>query len=254
MEFSDHDEMAIRLKRRKRRQSSDVFWNLLSVCLALATVAMIAVMLMIFSNPSVSFNPFPPPTMPVLAVYPTATPTLVMMPATWTPKALITKPPVPTNTPTPVVITATPEPTQIAATDTPTIQVTTDQSYTFSLQGNPTGVRSTLFKPETGCTWQGVAGLVVDMQGRPVIGRAIVLNGMYGGKTINSQQTISGTHTEYGDSGYEFQLGTTPIASSGLLSIQMVDQAGLPLSAPVIFDTYGTCDQNLVLINFKQIK
>lgn len=248
MNFIDHDELTRRMKRRKRRQRSDVFWNFMTICTILATIAMAAVFLMIFSNPSISINPFPPPTMPVLVIYPTATPTLSSLPATWTPTVGLA-----TETPEPVIATATSELSLTTAAPTITKQPAGEDAYTFALQGAPTGLKSEVFKPATGCTWQGVAGLVVDMQSKPLVNIMIILKGSYDGKTI-STQTISGTHTEYGESGYEFQLGTAPITSNGLLSIQLVDQAGLPLSEEVIFDTYGTCDKNLVLINFKQVK
>jgi hypothetical protein len=248
MNFTDHDELTRRLRRRKRRQRSDVFWNFLTICTILATIVMAGVLLMIFSNPYISINPFPPPTLPVLVIYPTATPTLVSMPATWTPTVSLA-----TETPEPAISTSTVEPNLTTAAPTITMQATGEQAYSFALQGSPMGIKSEVFKPDTGCTWQGVAGVIVDMQGQHLTNIGVALKGTYNGKTI-STQSISGTHTEYGDSGYEFQLGTGTIESNGLLSIQLIDQAGLPLSEEVIFDTYGTCDKNLVLINFKQVK
>ncbi len=248
MDYSEHYELARKQKRRKRRRSADGFWNFLTICTILATLALVAGLLIIFANPAASINPFPPPTMPALVVYPTATQTPVTMPATWTPTTPSTE------TPQTVPVTDTPEPSAtVAVVSTNPDTSSDDQNYTFALQGAPTALKSEVFKKGTGCTWQGVAGLVVDMQSKPLINIGIVLKGLYNGKTI-STQTISGTHTEYGESGYEFQLGTEPLASTGLLSIQLVDQAGLPLSAPVYFDTLETCDKNLVLINFKQIR
>lgn len=249
MEFSDHEELANRLRRRKRRQRSDIFWNFLTICVILATFALAAILMMVYSNPYIALNPFPPPTMPVLVMLPTATPTLVAMPPTWTPS------PKPSETPQSATVTLTPEPsaTIVTITLTSTAVVTGNPTYTFALQGVPTGLRSEVYKPDTGCTWQGVAGLVVDMQGQHLVNISIVLKGTYNGKTV-SFQTISGTHTEYGESGYEFPLGRTPIESIGLLSIQLMDEARQPMSEQVIFDTYGTCDKNLVLINFKKIR
>lgn len=246
MNFTDHDELERRMKRRKRRQSSDVFWNLLTALTLLATVGLVGVLLMIYSNPFISINPFPPPTMPVLVILPTSTATPVFMPATWTPS------PTSTFTPQPATPTFTIMPSETPDGPTPTTQIGS-QVYTFALQAAPSAVRSDTFKPETGCSWQGVAGQVLDMQGRHLVNIGIMLKGTYNGKTL-STQTISGTHTEYGDSGYEFQLGDTPIDSTGLLSIQLVDQSGMPLSEQVLFNTYATCDKNLVLINFKQVK
>jgi hypothetical protein len=249
MNFTDHDELDRRMKRRKRRQRSDVFWNLLTVCTLLASIALIGVLLMIYSNPFISINPFPPPTMPVLVNIATSTATPVVLPPTWTPTLGASETPVPaTATNTPEVL-----PSETLAV-TPMFPTASGNSlYTFALQAAPSAVSSDTFKPSTGCAWQGVAGQVTDMQGRHLVNIGIKLEGTYNGKTI-STQSISGTHTEYGDSGYEFPLGNTPIASSGLLYIQLMDQSGLPLSERVIFDTYGTCDKNLVLVNFRQVK
>jgi hypothetical protein len=35
--------------------------------------------------------------------------------------------------------------------------------------------------------------------------------------------------------------------------VQLFDQAMIPLSARVYFDTTDSCDQNLILINFRQV-
>lgn len=247
MNFTDRDEMTARRKRKLRRQRVDVFWNFLTVCVVLATLAMIAVFLILFSNPNLPINPFPPPTMPVLVQVPTSTATLVFMPPTWTPTAQ------PTETQAPSTVTATPDLTATASAAAMITPTPGSAVFPFVLQGEPAAVRSVLFKPNSGCEWQGIAGEVEDMQGRPVLQIAIELKGIYDGKTID-MKTISGTHTEYGESGYEFQLGTLPVDSNASLSIQVVDQSFLPLSEQVIFNTYATCDKNLVLINFKQVR
>lgn len=249
MNFTDRDELAGRLKRRKRRQRRDIFWNFLTICTVIATIALAGVLMLVFSNPYIALNPFPPPTLPALVSLPTSTLTPVALPATWTPTVMATKTPLPEN----ATATSTIEPSPTVEDATPSAEVTVNPLYSFALQGSPASLKSSVFKPSTGCDWQGVAGLVIDMQSKPLVNIGVVLKGTYDGKTI-STQTISGTHTEYGVSGYEFQLGTTPLASTGLLSIQLVDQAGLPMSEQVIFDTYGTCDKNLILINFKQAR
>lgn len=247
MNFTDRDELAARRKRKLRRQRADVFLNFLTVCTVLATLALIAVFMILFSNPNLPINPFPPPTMPVLVNVPTSTATLVFMPPTWTPTAKAT------DTLMPPTVTTTPDLTATAAAVAMITPTAGNMVFPFVLQGEPAAVRSVLFKPNSGCSWQGVAGEVEDMQGRPVLQIAIELKGIYNGKTID-MKTISGTHTEYGDSGYEFQLGTAPLDSSSSLSIQVVDQSFLPLSEKVIFNTYATCDKNLVMINFKQVR
>lgn len=99
----------------------------------------------------------------------------------------------------------------------------------------------------------GVAGRVVDLQNRPATGITIQLVGTLNRKYIE-QTSLTGTALAYGPSGYEFSLSDQPISSAGLLSIRLLDQAGLLLSEKVIFDTYVECDKNLVLINFKQVR
>jgi len=99
-----------------------------------------------------------------------------------------------------------------------------------------------------------VAGRVVDLQGRPVIGMRVHLTGIYDGKTIELTTLTGGASAWYGDSGFEFVLGDTILASTQSLAIQLNDQSFLPISELVIFDTYATCDKNLILINFKQVR
>ena len=56
------------------------------------------------------------------------------------------------------------------------------------------------------------------------------------------------------DPRYEFVLGDTPIPSTQLLWVQLFDQAMLPLSEQINFDTFEECDKNLILINFNQVR
>ncbi|MBI3165342.1 MAG: hypothetical protein HYZ24_11725, partial [Chloroflexi bacterium] len=77
------------------------------------------------------------------------------------------------------------------------------------------------------------------------------LSGFYNAKSKN-ELTVSGIAPAYGKSGFEFVLGETPIDSNGLLSIQILDQAGLPLSDSIQINTYSDCSKNLVLVKFKK--
>jgi hypothetical protein len=58
----------------------------------------------------------------------------------------------------------------------------------------------------------------------------------------------------YGPGGYEFELGEGPVASTQTLWVQLLDQAMLPLSDKIYFDTFSECDKNLILINFNQVR
>jgi hypothetical protein len=249
MNFVDHEEIEQRHKRKKNQRNRDVIWNILTGSVLIVIVILIGSMVLIFSNPVIALNPFPPPTMPVLVILPSATPTNVFMPATWTPAAKPTETPRPVLTPT-IGVATPPAETQPVPTFIPT---SGNALYPFTLEGQPIALANIVFRPENTCNWQGVAGRVVDLQGRPVVGTLVRLKGTYNGKTIELT-TLTGGSLWYGESGYEFKLGDKAISSSSSLAIQLNDQSFLPISDRVIFDTYATCDQNLIMINFKQIR
>jgi len=64
--------------------------------------------------------------------------------------------------------------------------------------------------------------------------------------------TLSGMTTSYGEGGYEITLHNTPIASEDAVWIQLLDQANLPLTEKIYFQTFDSCDSNLIHINFEQ--
>jgi hypothetical protein len=236
------------------RNVSSMVWNTLTVLVLLAVLCVGVGFLMIFLNPNSAFNPFPPPTLPPTLTFPTVTPTpRGVLPATWTP--LPTDEPTATGTPRP---TSTPIPTETPfSLFTPT--ETSEASPTVVLgmpydvaPGSPVAISSAAFHPEAGCNWIGVAGQVLDMTGAPVsTGVVIQLSGVFNGQFIE-KTSLTGIAPQYGQAGYEFYLGDTPTASNKTLWVQLLDQAGAPLSDKIYFETYGECGRNLTFINFKQ--
>jgi hypothetical protein len=221
--------------------------NILTVVVLLTAFCIGGMFLMIFINPQSALNPFPPPTMPVLA--PTTTPTSTLkaqLPPTWT----HTPPPPPTETPVPPpTYTLTPEGTQ----PTPTNTRDPAQGMPFGIQeGNPQYIPN-IYHPDAGCNWLGIGGQVVGLDGSPVLYLSIELGGSLNGETVE-MITISGTAPQYGQAGYEFKLADQPADSTQSLYVQLLDQADLPLSDKYYFDTFNDCEKNLVLINFKQIR
>jgi hypothetical protein len=79
----------------------------------------------------------------------------------------------------------------------------------------------------------------------------IRLTGKYDGKS-KTELTVSSIAPAYGKSGYEFFLGTTPVASKGGLYLQLLDQGGVPLSDNIYIDTFTDCTKNLALVRFKK--
>ena len=243
---------------KKPRDTKRILWNVLTLLVLLLTLCACCYFVAIFANPNLPLNPFPPEEPVTILVLPTATWTPLSLGATWTPS--VTPPPVeqptlrPTFTP---IFTNTPIKLY---TDTPTETGTPEDTATPSPE--PTGVpfsvtvkyvESALWHPESSCDFFGVAGSVFDLQGNPFKGMVIKLEGSAGGK-FYSQLTVSGTAPAYGQSGFEFALGSKPADSSGTLTVQLLDQAGLPLSGVTAFDTYADCTKNLPIVRFEQIR
>jgi hypothetical protein len=92
---------------------------------------------------------------------------------------------------------------------------------------------------------------VDDQNSSPIIGIVVRLAGNLDGKLVELT-TVSGISPEYGKSGFEFVLGNTPVDSRDTIYVQLLDQAGLPLSDRIYIDTSSDCKKNLVLVRFKK--
>ena len=230
------------------------FWNFMTILMFLGVFVVIGLTGMVYQDPSNGLNPYPPPTLPALIALPTATPTAISLPPTWTP--IVTETPVPSPTvliPTRVPDLATPIQTDSDMLFTATPTEKASSVYSFSTQSAPAAIDATVLFPERVCNWTGVGGQVVDMQGRPLTGVGVQLGGSIGGKTI-SLTSLTGTALQYGTAGYEFTIYDLPIATQGSFWIRLVDQANLPLSGRIYFDTFEACEKNLTIINFKQVR
>ena len=69
-----------------------------------------------------------------------------------------------------------------------------------------------------------------------------------------TQLSLTGTALQYGQAGYEFTLADHPIKSKQSVWVMLFDQAMIPLSGKIYFDTSEDCPQNLILVNFRQIR
>ena len=229
-------------------------WDILSIVVLLITACIGLYFLAIFVNPESSLNLLPPSSRP--GALPTATITPRQLDATWTPTATVYVSPTATLLPS-----ITPPPTNtlanlVPATDTPEPSKTPTATKTPKAPFSAASVNSieSVIIPhllDVGCNWQGVGGTVDDQNSSPIIGIVVRLGGTYNDKSIELT-TVSGISPEYGKSGFEFVLGETPINSRDKLYVQLLDQAGLPLSEKIYFDTSSDCKKNLVLIRFKK--
>jgi hypothetical protein len=254
------------------RDSAGVIWNILTVIVLLMTLCVCVGVGVLLVNPQNELNPFPPPTLPAEAEYPTATPTpKSVLPPTWTPAPTIipTQTPAPTNT---LIPTNTTPPTEVVAsptlenpTDTPgegqptaTLEAGTDTAtptvdMPFVLHpGDPVAIPNIAY-PELGCNWMGVGGRAFDLSSAAIEeGLFVQLGGTFSNEPVEMLGMI-GMVDYYGPGSYEFVLGEELVASTQTLWVQLFDQAMLPLSEQIKFDTFADCDRNLILINFNQV-
>jgi hypothetical protein len=231
-------------------------WNLLTFFLLFGIIGQLVIFMAIYTRPDVSFNPFPPAPLPAAVVIPTATPTPIYFPPTWTttPQPSAT----PTITPTPGERTPTSLPVYMTLEgiiQTPTIGPTAlPGEYAFSVQpGSPAAVSSSIMRPELNCSWMGLGGQAVDLQGAPITGLRVQLYGFLKGQA-REVTSLTGTVKRYGEAGYEFTLADKPVQSYNTMWVQLLDQAGMALSDKVYFETFDSCDKNLIIINFKQVR
>lgn len=249
-----------RSRRRSRRGSSAaLIFNALTALMVVAITCVAGVFLSIFTDPYSSLNPFPPlPELiiPTVPPFPSPTPTFgQQLPPTWTPSPsethLPTLPPrptstfLPTETPFSLVTPPTPSPSP------------TGSGFSFGVQQNNPIYITNIAHQELGCNWMGVAGQAFDRSGSPVVGLAVELGGELAGVPIGAGPegtalTLTGTATQYGPGGYEFTLADGPIPSADTLYVRLLDQAGLPISEEVYFQTFNDCERNLILLNFVQ--
>jgi hypothetical protein len=229
-------------------------WNVLTILALVGVVCVVSGFIMIFNDPNIFLNPFRPKPLPSPMEYPTATVTpRSILPPTWTPSPTLE----PTDTVTPLP-TDTPAPTETPFslfTPTETSVPAAGRGMPFEVSaGTPVSTSSAAFHPESGCEWMGVAGQIFDLSGAPISGQQVRIGGFLGGKPVD-MLTLTGLTSSYGTAGfYEFTLGEVPVASNGSLWVQLLDQAGLAMSEKVFFETFDTCDKNLIFINFKQVR
>lgn len=243
--FEEEEKTSLSLKI-----SPSLIWNILTGLLLIGTLAVGLIFLMIFFNPQSGLNPLPPTTMPALVPTFTASPTpKEVLPPTWTPTLSPTL--LPTETPGP---TDTPLPPTIEPSPTSTAQASSDKS--FVLQEDSPKYMENFAHEELGCQWLGVAGQVFDEEGNPIDDILVSIKGTLGGEEINRfifTGLVEEYVEDYGEGAYEVELADSPIASQGELSIQLFEQTNdLALSDRIYFDTYDSCEQNLIIINFVQ--
>lgn len=124
--------------------------------------------------------------------------------------------------------------------------------YPYKVQPGSPVYLPNIFHPESGCNWLGVAGQVFGENSEPVINIVVEAGGTLEGEPVFGL-TLTGLAPDYGSGGYEIYLADHAISSQGTVWIQLFDLAGQVISPQIYFDTFDSCDQNLMLINFVYI-
>ena len=248
---SDREREQPRGRDRSRRSQGggELVWNVMTVLVWLGIACTIMAFVSVYVNPESSLNPFRVmrPTLVSVVEIPTltASPEPSETPLSGdsqaeTPAAVSTA----TRTPIPTATeTATPGPSP-----TPTIH----SLYPFISTDEVKLIAASTFPEHEECKlW--AAGRAYDLRGAPMVGITVMLGGYVNNKNINIL-SLTGTAVQYGPSGYEFIVADQPVNSKQAVWVQLFDQAMIPLSARVFFDTSESCDQNLILINFRQVR
>lgn len=201
--------------------------ELMTIVVVIGTVLVCLVYATIWFNPSVGLNPFPPKSDKVVEelLLPTETPTF---PATWTP----TPTPTETSTPTPT-FTFTPTPTRTptrTSTPTPTLTPTHTPVPPPTSTPLPPPFEMRYMAGGPYCTYTGVSGSVLDVNGMPMGG---VQLRAWGDGWEGSQATD-------GNGLYDFAISSGPI--DGKWFVQILED-GRPASLALGFLTSaGGCD------------
>jgi hypothetical protein len=226
-------------------------WNLMTILVLLGIVCLVFYFVTVFRDPRSWLNPFKPEPSPT--VYYTETPTItpIQQPATWTPTITIKATSSRTRASTWTMLAG-----QMSETPTLTPSDTFTPSITFTAMpvlAEITYHPSTELYPGKQCAWMGVGGTVLGMDGSPLLFQTVQLGGALGEVVVNQMQ-LSGSAPLYGGSGFEFELGDLPVASTQTLWIQVFDNTGKALTEKIYFDTFDDCAQNLVRITFTRTR
>lgn len=100
---------------------------------------------------------------------------------------------------------------------------------------------------EASCDWMGIGGQIFGKDQQPIDGLVIVVEGAVDNNMVEALG-FSGLAPQYGPGGYEIVLAKK--SKPGIFWIQLFDVDANPVSQAYLFQTPGTCEQNLAIINF----
>jgi hypothetical protein len=204
------------------------FYNVVAALFIGGAIGMIALVVLVAQNPNLPFNPFPPMTLaptPTLFVVGGGGSDTTSVPATRIP----TQPPLGSGATTP---TAGITPTGLTA---PAVNTTPLTSFPFTIQNEAV----TYSRHPNGCTGLWLVGQVFNLENEPLVcgplGRPLpCLPVQVNGEEFSTIQ-FTGSAPDWGPSGYEVFLNSTPVEAE--FEVQLLNTNGQPLSEPIVVRT-----------------
>ena len=241
------------LKEKKpKRKPGNIVLTLGAYFFLASSLCLIGYFIVVFLDPYLPINPFKPPTpaavedsaflfpsdtvvpQAIFTLMPTSTGTMAPLPSTTPQQATETFIPYPTATD---VVLATSQPA-----DTPE-----GLAHFTAQEGTPDYIPYS-----GGCGGVYVAGNVIDLDDRPVVLMTVRAIGTIGGQSI-SIEVLTGSNTNYSESGWEIKLSDQLISTSGTVTVGLYAQGAFdPISDLVVINTYNDCTRNLAVVNFVQ--
>jgi hypothetical protein len=216
LEFGAASPSPVPPARKPRRA---ILPNLVALVFLLGTVGLLAVYMVIAVDPYTPLNPLPPFTPFPIIITTTPLPPTATLPPTAGPTA-----------------TFTPLPAEQLRRDAP-----------FPFQVADSGIIYVPNVGEKGCNWLSIGGSVTDMSGQPVAGLGVRVQGAGLDETVGTGGALN-----YGPGGFEMPLGEVP--QVGTYTVQLLSVQGTPLSEAYTVVTRDTCDQNVAILSFVQVR
>jgi uncharacterized protein YraI len=150
----------------------------------------------------------------------------------------------PTPTPLPPAFT----PAAPVATVTPESLADLPDLMAFGLTGNRVIFAAQFTQPELGCNWQGIGGQIQGLNGQPLIGYTIRVEGVTDPTMV--LETVSGSEPAYGPSGWEIKVADGPNSHVYRVTLYQNDRR---VSDPRQVAFPNDCGRNLGIMNFDQL-